>query len=265
MYLETEESLLGRYEQCPACYGWNRVWEDKAAAQKASKIIRRREEQAKRREAIEAYRVRWRCPSCNAVLWSTPRNFRRDHLYSCVKCKQLSLPDVGSCPSCSSKRFDGLICKSCGTMAQYRQNSDADEQKLWPSVSSRSYYLARSGGMATDFIRDWIQLKRDTGLAPREVALAMKSASPVAGAAAGYLFGNIWIGLAAAVATYLLSEDAAESHASKAIEKWCKKWEPILTKMSEEEIAVLFGVIEDKSPLVLAEYAELTTTLQLPN
>ncbi len=150
-------------------------------------------------------------------------------------------------------------------MAQYPQNSDADEQKLWPSVSSQSFYLARSQGMAAKFIRDWIQLKRDTGLAPREVALAMKSASPVAGAAAGYLFGNIWIGLAAAAVTYLLSEDAAESHASKAIEKWCKKWQPILAKMSEEERAILFGVIEEKSPLVLAEYADFTTTLQLPN
>jgi uncharacterized Zn finger protein (UPF0148 family) len=112
-----------------------------------------------------------------------------------------------------------------------------------------------AGILVAEFHRDWLAIQKDTGLTPLQISQGVKEASPAVGLGAGYLTGDVWIGLLAGIVAYLASGPLAKEYARTKFEEWRLKWTGLFSAFNQEQLDMFAQVLAERHPLV---YRSLT-------
>lgn len=103
------------------------------------------------------------------------------------------------------------------------------------------------------FKEDWLQVSENLELNPLKVDHRVKAASPVTGVGAGWATGNVWVGLAVGIATFLASGPIADAYAAEKFQEWRAKWRRILANRSQQEMAVFLEKLHETYPMIFRE------------
>ena len=92
-----------------------------------------------------------------------------------------------------------------------------------------------------------------------QISQGVKAASPAVGVGAGYLSGNLWIGLAAGIVAYLASGFIAKEYAQTKSKEWRFKWMRVFSNCTQEQLDMFSQVLAQRHPLVYHSLANLGT------
>lgn len=109
------------------------------------------------------------------------------------------------------------------------------------------------------FHKDWLQVEKDTGLTPAQISAGVTAASPAVGIGAGWVSGNVWLGIVAGIAAAALAAPLAKGYARVQYEAWLHKWRSIFSRCSVEQLTAFDGRLKECYPLVWRSFCQRGT------